>query len=78
MNDNERFIELEKRIKELEGKISESEKSQKVKKPRQATVYALFVKDVMPSLREEFPGLKQSEYMKKCGEMWKLKKSKET
>jgi hypothetical protein len=73
MSDKE-LVEIKKRLSELESKIGKSKPKTVEKKKRKPSAYILFVQENLPKIREEFPGLAQTEYMKMCGNMWKESK----
>ncbi len=50
----------------------------KVKTKRAPSAYNLFVKEQMPKLRKQYPGLDQHEYMILVGEVWRDKKGGKT
>lgn len=58
-----------------EPKEPKGEKVEKEKKTKAPSEYNLFVKEIIPKLREEFPGLKASDYIKKASERWQANKA---
>lgn len=54
-------------IKRKRGRPSTKEK----KYERNPTAYNMFVKETMPKVREEMPGLTNTQYMKECAKLWK-------
>jgi predicted RNase H-like nuclease (RuvC/YqgF family) len=74
-----RIDELETRVRELEGKNTDTKetptkqkptKSNEEKKPRAPTAYNLFMKEKMTELKETHPTLTNIERMKMAAEAW--------
>ena len=61
-------------VKKTKKSKKEEEEDGKEKKKREPTAYNLFVKEMMPTIKEEFPDLSRQDLMRKVGEMWKAKK----
>lgn len=78
-NLTKRIDELETRVRELEGKNTDTKetptkqkptKSNEEKKPRAPTAYNLFMKEKMTELKETHPTLTNIERMKMAAEAW--------
>jgi hypothetical protein len=69
------FNDLKKEGKPAKkAKKPKKEEDGEEKKKREPTAYNLFVKEKMPTLKEEFKDLSRQDLMRKVGEMWRAKK----
>ena len=68
------FNDLKKEGKPVKKAKKEKNEDGEEKKKREPTAYNLFVKEKMPTLKEEFPNFSRQDLMRKVVEIWKAKK----
>lgn len=78
----EEFEELKSKLSAATSTVINTEVPSSVetnvkKAQRLPTKYNLFVRDESKKIREQNPGIKAPDVMKKCGEVWKAQKEEQ-
>ena len=77
MSDSDKIVDLENRLKALESKMGESDKkSKKVKVPRKATAYNIFLKKELVKVKKENKDLTHKEAWAQATKNWAGEKEK--